>query len=139
MSNATDVLLDQQQQLLHTICGLLKQEREAIADRQPEILVELLESKMQLLGDVESNDKAIKAALVNQPPSLAQDEKISLIRSLLEECKQLTSINQQAVSKSQVRLNHLKHLLVEGRQKESMTYDKAGQVTGGTRIKGIKA
>lgn len=139
MSNATDVLLDQQQQLLHTICGLLKQEREAITDRQPEVLVELLESKMQLLGDVESNDKAIKAALVNQPPSLAQDEKISLIRSLLEECKQLTSINQQAVSKSQVRLNHLKHLLVEGRQKESMTYDKAGQVTGGTRIKGIKA
>jgi flagella synthesis protein FlgN len=139
MSNATDVLLDQQQQLLHTICGLLKQEREAITDRQPEVLVALLENKMQLLGEVESNDKAIKAALVNQSPSLAQDEKIALIRSLLEECKQLTSINQQAVSKSQVRLNHLKHLLVEGRQKESMTYDKAGQVTGGTRIKGIKA
>jgi flagella synthesis protein FlgN len=139
MSNATDVLLDQQQQLLHTICGLLKQEREAITDRQPEVLVALLENKMQLLGEVESNDKVIKAALVNQSPSLAQDEKIALIRSLLEECKQLTSINQQAVSKSQVRLNHLKHLLVEGRQKESMTYDKAGQVTGGTRIKGIKA
>ncbi len=50
-----------------------------------------------------------------------------------------TDVNQVAVEQGQLRLAHLRNLMMEVRAKESLTYDKAGKKKGGFSGKGVSA
>jgi flagella synthesis protein FlgN len=132
-------LLKQQQTVLTEVCSLLKRELEAVVQRDTEGLLSLLEDKKSLLSQVEETDRLLNQALSSAPSKQPYQALIDSIQSLVEDCKHLSSINEKAVTASQTRLKHLQDLLVQGRQRESMTYDKAGRVSGGTLSKGIKA
>lgn len=45
-------------------------------------------------------------------------------KRLLDDCKYRTQVNQKAVEQGQLRLTHLRNLMMEVRAKESLTYDK---------------
>lgn len=138
MTNVNDLLLQQLNQL-EAVSVILGHERDLVSGRDPDALVEMLEKKQQALLAVEHTDKAIRT-LVASGESLDNHQKVlDQIQGKLAECKKQSLINEKAVQQSQARLHHLQHLLVEGRQKESMTYDKAGRVSGGSLSKGIKA
>ena len=69
-------------------------------------------------------------------------EAESLMQSaaqILDECKYKTSVNQKAVEQGQLRLTHLRNLMLEVRAKESLTYDKKGKPNGGRLGSGVSA
>ena len=134
-----DTLLKQQQAALTEVSSLLKRELEAIVERDTQTLLSLLEGKQSLLNQIEDTDRLLNQALLSATDKQPYQAQIDTIQSLVEDCKHLSSINEKAVTASQTRLKHLQDVLVQGRQRESMTYDKAGRVSGGTLSKGIKA
>ena len=60
-------------------------------------------------------------------------------KKLLDDCKYRTQVNQKAVEQGQLRLTHLRNLMMEVRAKESLTYDKKGKPKGGTLGSGVSA
>jgi flagella synthesis protein FlgN len=135
----SDEILSQQVHQLNLLLDVLEKELTALSQRELDQFVTLTENKQQLLDAVEKTDKAIRIAFTKTAPTPEQIPKFESIRTLVEECKSRSQVNEIAVQQSQTRLNHLQHLLVEGRQKESMTYDKAGRVSGSLFSKGVKA
>lgn len=135
----SDALLSHQVHQLNLVLDVLEKELKALSQRELDQFVILTETKQQLLDAVEKNDKAIRIAFSQSAPTAEQLPTIEAIQTLVEQCKSRSQVNEIAVQQSQTRLNHLQHLLVEGRQKESMTYDKAGRVSGSLFSKGVKA
>ncbi len=67
------------------------------------------------------------------------DELLEACKQVLFECKYLTQINAKSVEQGQLRLVHLRNLMMELRAKESMTYDRSGRTSGDSSGKGISA
>ena len=71
---------------------------------------------------------------------LEEDEALMTnAKKLLDDCKYRTQVNQKAVEQGQLRLTHLRNLMMEVRAKESLTYDKKGKPKGGTLGSGVSA
>ena len=66
-------------------------------------------------------------------------ELFNKAKEMVVQCQFRTKINQTAVEQGQLRLEHLRNLLLESRAKESMTYDKSGRTRGGSSGGGISA
>lgn len=133
--------LQLQSEHLTKLKGLLDQELHLISSRDAEALISLVKEKEILLDQIQETDLQINAeysALGENIPeaikSLIQD-----IKSLVEDCKHKTAVSQKAVEQGQLRLEHLRTLLIESRTKESMTYDKSGRASGMSKGKGISA
>lgn len=144
MSTLEDALKVQLQNLSQ-LQLLLESELHLISSRDAEGLLSLLEQKQANLDSVEAQDKLIKS-LYGSADNDVKSDKNTIINDLFEQAKQLveqckfrTSINQKAVEQGQLKLEHLRHLLLETRAKESMTYDRSGKPKGGTLGKGISA
>ena len=74
--------------------------------------------------------------------SMTEKEVQALIdesRRLLEQCQYQTQINQKAVEQGQLRLTHLRNLMLEVRAKESLTYDKSGKPNATRSGSGVSA
>ena len=135
-------LVNQQIELLQTLKVQLESELHLISSRDAESLTTLVNQKAQTLDNIAQLDQAI-----SQHYAQCNDEKLKAeLQSLLEqasgiveECKYRTEVNAKAVEQGQLRLTHLRNLLLEARAKESLTYDKSGQKKGGGSMKGIKA
>ena len=144
MSTLEDALTTQLQNLTQ-LQLLLESELHLISSRDAEGLLSLLEQKQANLDIVQSQDDLIKTLYESADESVRSDknERINELfeqaKELGEQCKFRTSINQKAVEQGQLKLEHLRHLLLETRSKESMTYDKSGKPKGGTLGKGISA
>lgn len=140
MPNFTDTL-SQQAQNLTNLKAMLDTELELISSRDAEALIQLVKDKEELLDLIQETDHQIneqyRALNDNIPPSIKT--LIEQIKSLVEDCKYKTSVSQHAVEQGQLRLEHLRSLLVESRTKESMTYDKSGKASGLSRGKGYSA
>ncbi|WP_416308143.1 flagellar export chaperone FlgN [Neptunicella sp. SCSIO 80796] len=140
MSDGLNQAFVKQQQQLETLKLTLETELSLISARNPDALIKLLEEKEQLLNDIAEQDQVI----ANLYQQTSPDEKdiqpaIDLIEHLLAECRYRTEINQTAVEQGQLRLAHLRNVIVESRAKESMTYDKAGHTRSGGKGKGVSA
>jgi flagella synthesis protein FlgN len=122
---------------------VLENELHLISTRDPESLLNLLKSKESLLDLIQSQDNIIAQGYSQLSDEEKQDETLvelfDVAKSMLNQCKYRTSINQTAVEQGQLRLEHLRNLLLESRAKESLTYDKSGRTRGGTSGKGINA
>jgi flagella synthesis protein FlgN len=127
--------LSQQVTNLEGLCLMLEKELHLISSRDAETLMSLLE-------DIQSTDQKVEA-LYRQTTdeTISADEQglMDNAKSLLEDCKYKTQINQKAVEQGQLRLTHLRNLMLEVRAKESLTYDKKGKPNAGRLGSGISA
>lgn len=130
--------------LLEKLKVQLEQELHLISSRDAEALMKLLDEKKDTLSEIERLDDVIarsykKATEGGEALPQETQDKIELAKVLLEQCQFRTEINQKAVEQGQLKLQHLRNLLVELRAKESLTYDKSGKTRGGLLGKGISA
>ena len=135
--------LQQQIANLEHLALLLEQELHLISSRDAEALMNLLKEKEQTLDTIQQSDMSISKqyqSLVNES-SVPDDvsELIATAKKPLEECKYRTSVNQKAVEQGQLRLTHLRNLMLEVRAKESLTYDKSGKPKGSGLGRGVSA
>jgi len=132
--------LTQQVANLETLASLLEKELHLISSRDAESLMALLDEKSTLLENIQSLDKQIET--LYQQNTTLDDEAQSLMdkaNNLLSDCKYRTEVNQKAVEQGQLRLTHLRNLMLELRAKESLTYDKSGKPNSGRLGSGISA
>ena len=138
-SNLTQALTTQVEQL-STLVVLLEKELQLISSREPETLMNLLDEKASLLESIQQLDSETERMINTSDALSVEDEAlVEKAKSLLEDCKYRTQINQKAVEQGQLRLTHLRNLMMEVRAKESLTYDKKGKPKGGTLGSGISA
>ncbi|RDV25019.1 flagellar protein FlgN [Alteromonas aestuariivivens] len=135
--------LQQQVENLQALSGLLEQELHLISCRDAEALMTLLNEKEQTLEQIQKLDAEVtplhQQKIAQEALSDEEQHLISTAQSLLDECKYRTEINQKAVEQGQLRLTHLRNLMMEVRAKESMTYDKKGKTSGASASKGYRA
>ncbi|KXI27881.1 flagellar export chaperone FlgN [Paraglaciecola hydrolytica] len=128
--------LEQLQQVLET-------ELHLISTRDPETLLNLLKSKEVLLDLIQTKDDLIAQRYETLSETDKQNTELNELfdyaKKQVEQCQYRTSINQTAVEQGQLRLEHLRNLILESRAKESMTYDKSGRTKGGRSGKGVNA
>ncbi len=140
--------LDVQLHNLRTLQHLLESELYLISSRDAEGLMNLLNDKQATLDAIQQQDeitnqlfaaqgKNAKFVIANQPPEVRA--QLDEAQQLLEQCKFRTSVNEKAVEQGQLKLEHLRHLLIETRAKESLTYDRSGKPQGGSLGKGVSA
>ena len=136
------ILLEKQQSNLVSLSDLLESELHLISSRDAETLTKILNSKTEVLDNISDTDRAIESAF-DKIPGAEDDPKVEEllknIRAALSQCKFRTEINQKAVEQGQLRLEHLRSLILETRAKETMTYDKGGKPRGGSSTKGVSA
>ncbi|BCO18115.1 hypothetical protein KUC3_09720 [Alteromonas sp. KC3] len=139
MSNLEQALSKQVEQL-STLALLLEKELQLISSREAESLMRLLDEKSVLLEAIQTLDGQVEQ-LINAVQEMTEKEEALLekAKSLLDDCKYRTQINQKAVEQGQLRLTHLRNLMMELRAKESLTYDKKGKPKGGTLGSGVSA
>ncbi|MBT0584973.1 flagellar export chaperone FlgN [Alteromonas oceanisediminis] len=134
----------QQLQYLTKLQQLLETELHLISSRDAEGLMNLLDDKQATLDAIQEQDASIEsfyAQEVAEKGSIGAEIEalFEQAKQLIEQCKFRTSINQKAVEQGQLKLEHLRHLLLETRAKESLTYDRSGKPRGGTLGKGVSA
>ncbi|MEC8231356.1 MAG: flagellar export chaperone FlgN [Pseudomonadota bacterium] len=132
--------LSKQVEQLSTLVLLLEKELQLISSREAESLMRLLDEKSVLLEAIQTLDGQVEQ-LINAVQEMTEKEEALLekAKSLLDDCKYRTQINQKAVEQGQLRLTHLRNLMMELRAKESLTYDKKGKPKGGTLGSGVSA
>lgn len=136
-------LLSQQIDNLKALASLLDAELHHISSRDAEALMSLLERKSAVLEEIQTQDESIASAYEKAKASDDIDEPTQRLlddaQGLLEDCKYRTEINQKAVEQGQLRLSHLRNLMLEVRAKESLTYDKSGKPRGSNLGPGVSA
>ena len=132
--------LSRQVEQMSSLAALLEKELQLISSREAEPLMKLLDDKTQLLEVIQKTDVEIEKAISAQGSMQAEDDALmEQAKSLLDDCKYRTQVNQKAVEQGQLRLTHLRNLMMEVRAKESLTYDKKGKPKGGTLGSGVSA
>ncbi|APD93307.1 flagellar biosynthesis protein FlgN [Alteromonas mediterranea] len=125
---------------LSTLVALLEKELQLISSRDAESLMKVLDEKTQLLTSIQTLDSDIERTLDGSASLSQYDEDLmEQAKRLLDDCKYRTQVNQKAVEQGQLRLTHLRNLMMEVRAKESLTYDKKGKPKGGTLGSGVSA
>jgi flagella synthesis protein FlgN len=139
VSQLTQALTKQVEQL-STLAVLLEKELQLISSRDAESLMNLLDEKTALLTSIQALDGSIERT-INSHDSLSEEDEALMTdaKKLLDDCKYRTQVNQKAVEQGQLRLTHLRNLMMEVRAKESLTYDKKGKPKGGTLGSGVSA
>lgn len=139
VSQLTQALTKQVEQL-STLAVLLEKELQFISSRDAESLMNLLDEKTALLTSIQALDGSIERTINSQDSLSEEDEALMTdAKKLLDDCKYRTQVNQKAVEQGQLRLTHLRNLMMEVRAKESLTYDKKGKPKGGTLGSGVSA
>ncbi|MDU0355746.1 flagellar export chaperone FlgN [Paraglaciecola aquimarina] len=142
MSELKKAIKDQYKFLLE-LQQVLETELHLISTRDAESLINLLKNKESVLESIQAQDNIILKLYQNTPEQEKTEPELTALfaqaKEMLSQCKFRTQINQTAVEQGQLRLEHLRNLLLESRAKESMTYDKSGRTRGGSSGGGISA
>lgn len=132
--------------LLSELKQLLDNELQLIATRDAEALLKVVHSKQSVLDAIQQQDAQLVGMYEQEPASEVGSEHRAEIDSLterakllLEDCKYRTEINAKAVEQGQLRLEHLRKVILETRNKESMTYDNKGKAQAASQLNSIKA
>jgi flagella synthesis protein FlgN len=122
---------------------ILETELHLISSRDAESLLNMLKTKEALLDSVQQQDTVISGLYKKASQEQKDDKEVVALfdqaKEMVTQCKFRTQINQTAVEQGQLRLEHLRNLLLESRAKESMTYDKSGRTQGGNSGSGTTA
>lgn len=140
-SNPLLLPLQQQQEHLTVLLSLLQTERNALETNQFELFEQNSAAKISCLETIQQLDRQIAA-----DPSLQSVkstewflQQVQAIDDILARCKELTAINQQILEKSQLRVESLKHQLLQSSGKSGLTYNAKGKPSLDSIGKGIKA
>ena len=132
-----------QHSLLIELQHILETELHLISSRDAESLINMLKTKEALLDSVQQQDTVIASLYVKASQELKDDEEVVALfnqaKEMVSQCQFRTKINKTTVEQGQLRLEHLRNLILESRAKESMTYDKTGRTQGGSSGGGISA
>ena len=132
-----------QHKLLQELQQILETELHLISSRDAESLINMLKTKEALLDSVQQQDTVIASLYTKLNPEQKNEQELvelfNQAKEMVSQCQFRTQINQTAVEQGQLRLEHLRNLLLESRAKESMTYDKSGRTQGGSSGSGTKA
>ncbi len=143
MTQSLQSLVDLQVEQLSKLSSLLEQELHLISTRDAESLMSLLREKESTLDAIAETDNRIdplyRDAKQNGALTDGVEQGIAEAKTLLEDCQYRTEINQKAVEQGQLRLTHLRNLMLEVRAKESLTYDKSGKPKGTGLGPGVSA
>lgn len=132
--------LSRQVDQMSSLAVLLEKELQLISSRDAESLMKLLDEKTTLLTSIQALDASIENTIDSSEALSEENEALMAnAKKLLDDCKYLTQVNQKAVEQGQLRLTHLRNLMMEVRAKESLTYDKNGKPKGGTLGSGVSA
>ena len=135
--------IDEQTEQLSALKTLLENELHLISSREPETLMGLLKDKEEMLTLIEEQDNSISSLFEKARASGESIEEalaaMDSCKKIIHECKYLSQINAKSVEQSQLRLTHLRNLMMELRARESMTYDRRGKTTGDSGSKGYTA
>ncbi|MBF7072320.1 flagellar protein FlgN [Glaciecola sp. MH2013] len=135
--------IDKQFEQLTQLKALLENELHLISSREPETLMGLLKDKEALLNEIEQQDASISSLFEKAKNNGESTEEaiaaMNKCNAVIHECKYLTQINAKSVEQGQLRLTHLRNLMMELRARESMTYDRSGKPRGDASSKGITA
>ena len=132
-----------QLKILLELQQILETELHLISSRDAESLINMLKTKEALLDSVQQQDTLISSLYTKSSDAQKGEEEVAALfnqaKEIVSQCKYRTKINQTAVEQGQLRLEHLRNILLESRVKESMTYDKSGRTQGGSSGGGIIA
>lgn len=135
--------IDKQSEQLTALKALLENELHLISSREPETLMCLLKEKEELLSLIENQDNSISSLFEKAKANGDSIEDalaaMNACNAIIHECKYLTQINAKSVEQGQLRLTHLRNLMMELRARESMTYDRSGKTKGDAGSKGFTA
>jgi len=135
--------IDEQTEQLSALKTLLENELHLISSREPETLMGLLKDKEEVLSLIEEQDKSISSLFEKARASGESIEDalaaMDRCKKIIHECKYLSQINAKSVEQGQLRLTHLRNLMMELRARESMTYDRSGKTKGDSGSKGYTA
>ena len=140
--NLLDAINKQEEQLV-SLKAILENELHLISTREPETLMALLQEKEEALSAIDKQESVI-APLYEESKQNNQitdevNEAVARCNKIVEECKYLTEISAKSVEQGQLRLSHLRNLMMELRAKESMTYDRNGKTRGDSSGGGVSA
>lgn len=128
-----DAIKKQEEQLV-ALKVILESELHLISSREPETLMALLQEKEEALSAIDAQERVIaplyESAKANNEVNDDATDVIERCNKIVEECKYLTQISAKSVEQGQLRLSHLRNLMMELRARESMTYDKSGKTRG---------
>ncbi|WP_395344381.1 flagellar export chaperone FlgN [Ningiella sp. W23] len=143
MASSLENAISKQLELLCELKAVLEQELHLISSREPEKLMQLLQDKSELLASIESQDQAVEIMYARVAEKSDVPHACSALledcKKVLNECKYLTEINAKSVEHGQLRLVHLRNMMMELRAKESITYDRAGKANADLLGKRISA
>lgn len=134
-------LLQQQQGHLSVLLALLETERTTLAANQFDLFEQNTVAKLDCLQTISKLDDEI-ASHPTLPQVKTADwfvSEVQAIDNILAQCKELTAINQQILEQSQLRVDALKHQLLQGSGKSGLTYNAKGKPALDSIGKGIKA
>lgn len=134
-------LLVQQQEHLDVLLLLLKDELNAISNRDVTALEQNSAEKLKCLELVQQTDQAVAShpelALLKTEPELV--ERVRRVDATLQQCKEQNEINRQTLEQSQLVIERFKHELLQQRGKAGLTYNSRGKPALDSVGKGIKA
>lgn len=134
-------LLQQQQEHLSVLLTLLETERETLSSNQFDLFEQNTQAKLDCLQAISQLDDEIANHSTLQQVKTADwfVTEVQAIDNILAHCKELTAINQQILEQSQLRVDALKHQLLQGSGKSGLTYNAKGKPALDSIGKGIKA
>lgn len=134
-------LLTQQQEHLDVLLLLLKQELNAISNRNIAALETNSSDKLKQLEKIQQLDQQI-ASHPQLPQFKAEPDfrkLVACIDEVLQHCKQQNEINRVTLEQSQLVIERFKHELLQQRGKSGLTYNAKGKPALDSVGKGIKA
>ncbi|WP_446539688.1 flagellar export chaperone FlgN [Shewanella surugensis] len=124
-------LVTSQHQMLLQLQAILTQEKQAISDRNADLLLSLCAEKSAILTSIKTQDELIahdphKHLLITGSGLVAQ---LNQTQALLQQCKQLNAENASIVAFNQASLNRFSQALQASRNASSLTYNDKGKTS----------
>jgi len=134
-------LLNQQLSQLMQLEAVIDSEKEVLQGQNPEKLIEITETKNQLLLSIETLDQQFSQSIIfkQEKQNGQYTDQLAEIKTILLRCKDKNFVNGQIIEHSQLAVERMKTSLLHQHNKSSMTYDSKGKTSGGLSSLDMKA
>jgi len=134
-------LLNLQLSQLMQLETVIDSEKDVLQGQNPEKLIEITETKNQLLLAIETLDQQFSQSIIfkQEKQNGQYAEQLAEIKTILLRCKDKNFVNGQIIEHSQLAVERMKTSLLQQHNKSSMTYDSKGKTSGGLSSLDMKA
>ncbi|AQS38927.1 flagellar biosynthesis/type III secretory pathway chaperone [Shewanella psychrophila] len=130
MSQINDII-ELQFELLNKLKVIIKDEKAALINQDADLLLSLANAKAGLLDELKSKDEALSLhadkALLTSDVHLSA--RVTSVKTLLDECKQLNSENSSLIELHIASMNRFSQALQVSRNSASLTYNDKGKTS----------